>query len=289
MYQLSDRQVKVLLDAIVAGDGVIRKSTMSKDGYIRRGGIDVIWGKKHFLEQLMGLLISHGIPCRVNKHKRKSIRILKDGSVQTDNYYLQIKKSRKYRLRKSDFKEVKYGKGVWCVTVENGTIAVMNEQGNAYFTGNCARDGIQKEHDNWDYVCHKFLETSFKNNPRIKFHIPKSWWYMDRIRGHNFLMVHGHNLRSGSGMPIKRLADFSDKMAIITKQFPDYTLAGHFHNVAELGTSSGKVIINGSFVGPDVYSLKTVHASGKPEQKIFGIGDRHGITWSYDIDLSVER
>jgi hypothetical protein len=27
--------------------------------------------------------------------------------------------------------------------------------------GRAAKDGVQKEHDNWDYVCHKFLETSF--------------------------------------------------------------------------------------------------------------------------------
>jgi hypothetical protein len=155
--------------------------------------------------------------------------------------------------------------------------------------GRAASDGVQKEHDNWDFVCHKFLQTAFRNNPRVKFHIPKSWWYMDTIRGHNFLMVHGHNLRSGGGVPVKRLADFSDKMAIITKRFPDYTLAGHFHNTATLGTSCGKAIINGSFVGPDVFCLKDIHVGGKAEQKVFGIGDKHGITWSYDINLDKER
>jgi hypothetical protein len=158
-------------------------------------------------------------------------------------------------------------------------------------SGNHARSsetGTQKEHDNWDYVCYKFLEIMFKNNDRVKFHIPKAWWLLDNIRSHNFLMVHGHDLKGGAS-PITRLANFELKMASIIKKFPDYTLAGHFHNTAELGTNCGKVIINGSFVGGDVFSLKSVHAIAKPEQKVFGINDKHGITWMYDINLDSHR
>jgi hypothetical protein len=66
-------------------------------------------------------------------------------------------------------------------------------------------------------------------------------------------------------------------------------LAGHFHNTATLGMSGSKAIINGSFVGPDVFCLKDIHVGGKAEQKVFGIGDKHGITWSYDVNLNTER
>jgi hypothetical protein len=153
--------------------------------------------------------------------------------------------------------------------------------------GRSAPAGIQKEHDNWDYVCYKFLETAFRNNPRVKFHVPKSWWMMEKIRGHNFLMVHGDHTKGGGAL--KAIANFEQKMGGILKEKPDFTVFGHFHNAAEMTTSGGKIIGNGSFVGSDVYCLRDVHASSVPEQKIFGINDTHGITWRYDINLDTER
>lgn len=154
--------------------------------------------------------------------------------------------------------------------------------------GRSAPLGIQKDYDNWDYVCYKFLETTFKDNERVKFHVPKSWWMMEQIRGHNFLMIHGDNLKGG-GLPIKSLANFEQKMGMLLKEHPDYTVAGHFHNASEMASNSGKLIINGSFIGSDVYSLKTCHAGSPPEQKLFGINDRHGITWTYNINLDIPR
>lgn len=154
--------------------------------------------------------------------------------------------------------------------------------------GRSAKQGIQKDHDNWDYVAYKFLELKFQNNPRIKFHIPKSWWSCETVRNHNFLLVHGDYVRAG-GLPLKGLLNFEQKMGSILKKYPDYTLAGHYHNSSELTTNSGRLIINGSFIGSDVYSLRNIHAASKPEQKLFGINDTHGITWSYNINLDIDR
>jgi hypothetical protein len=154
--------------------------------------------------------------------------------------------------------------------------------------GRSAKAGIQKDHDNWDYVCYKFLQVAFQNNPRVTFNVPKTWWVMQKVRNHNFLMVHGDYTKGGS-LPLKGIQTFEGKMASITKMNPDYTLAGHYHNAAELTTNSGKILLNGSFVGSDVYSLRNVHAASAPEQKLFGIHDRHGITWTYNINLDSKR
>ena len=78
-------------------------------------------------------------------------------------------------------------------------------------------------------------------------------------------------------------------MGDIVGEKPKYTLAGHFHNTAELGTNSGSVLINGSFVGGDIFSLKNVHANSRPEQTIFGMNNSRGKTWKYNIDLDDTR
>ena len=154
--------------------------------------------------------------------------------------------------------------------------------------GRTGQKGVEKDFSNYDYLCYRFLELAFRDNSRVRFIVPKTWWILTEIRGWKFLMVHGDDVRGGS-FPIKKLTDFESKMMGIIKEIPNYTLAGHFHNSAELSTNHGCVILNGSFVGGDVYSIKTIHANTRPEQTIFGINESRGKTWKYNIDLDHER
>jgi len=154
--------------------------------------------------------------------------------------------------------------------------------------GRCGQKGVEKDYSNYDYLCYRFLQSEFRNNPRIKFVVPKTWWILQEIRGWKFLMVHGDDIKAGT-FPIKRLQDFELKMTGIIKEIPDYTIAGHYHTSAELTTNHGCVIMNGSVIGGDVYSIKTVHSNSKPEQTIFGINDSRGKTWKYNIDLDDDR
>lgn len=154
--------------------------------------------------------------------------------------------------------------------------------------GRTARSGAEKDYNNWDNIIYKMLELQFKDNNRIHFHIPKTWWMLKQIRNHKFLMVHGDDVKAKSP-PIGSFLDFERKMTGIMKEIPNYTLAGHFHNASELTTHNGRCIINGSFVGGDMYSLRNYMPGAKPEQKLFGIHDRRGITYTYNIDLDQER
>jgi hypothetical protein len=154
--------------------------------------------------------------------------------------------------------------------------------------GRAAAIGYEKEYVNWDFLCYKFLEARFKDNPRVKFVVPKTWWILANIRNHNFLVVHGEDVKGGV-LPVKGLQNYEQKMIGIIKTIPDYTLSAHFHAAAELTTNHGRLLINGSFVGPDIYALKNLQSSSKAEQKIFGIHDNRGITWSYNLDLDHDR
>ena len=150
--------------------------------------------------------------------------------------------------------------------------------------GRCASKGVEKEYVNWDYVCYKFLKERFSDNSRVNFVVPDAWWLMETIRNHKFLLLHGDNARN-----IKSLEAVSERMASITGCIPNYTIAGHFHTATDFSTNFGRVILNGSFVGGDIYSLKELVRSSRPVQKMFGIHDKRGITWTYDLDLSIAR
>lgn len=154
--------------------------------------------------------------------------------------------------------------------------------------GRCASKGTEKEYVNWDFMVYNFLKARFANNDRVEFIIPKTWWILQEIRNHKFLIVHGDDMKSGAS-PAKSLMDYESKMIGILKQVPDYTLAGHYHSASEMSTNHGRIFLNGSFIGGDIYSLKSLQKTSRPEQKIFGIHDRRGVTWSYNLDLSIDR
>jgi len=150
--------------------------------------------------------------------------------------------------------------------------------------------GLEKEYINWDYICYEYIEHRFKDNPRVHFVIPKTWWILREIRNHKFLILHGDDIKSGGmNAPLGNLIKTQNMLMTMIREIPDYTIIGHFHSAGEWSTNNGKIIVNGSFIGPDIFALKNLQRSSRAEQKIFGIHDKRGITWRYDIDLDVER
>jgi hypothetical protein len=152
--------------------------------------------------------------------------------------------------------------------------------------GRVAPHGIEKDVANWDILSYLMLEQMFKDNARVVFNIPRTWWMRVDIKSHKFLLVHGDDVKGRTA--ILGLSNFVNKWVSVADFVPNYTLAGHFHSAAELSTPQGRLFINGSFIGGDVYSLKTIHDAARPEQKIFGIHNRRGVTWVYNIDLREE-
>lgn len=281
MYALSDRQVAILLESIVEGDGSRRNPLRGQSRET------VVWGEKEFLEQLAGLCISHNIPAHIREHKRNSKKYRKDGSLQC-SYYLSLRQSKSITIRKKDVLISNKISNAWCVTVDNGTIAIMSNGGECFFTGNCAPSGVEKDYCNWDIVTYNQLQAEFRNCSRISFDIPKSWFKIVEIQNHNFLLCHGDDIKS-KGTPVQGFLDVKNKIQATTNKNLHYGVCGHFHNASEFASHSGRVIINGSFVGADVYSIKNNLPGTRAEQKLFGIHKERGITYSYNINLDHPR
>ena len=157
--------------------------------------------------------------------------------------------------------------------------------------GNHARmseKGVERDYVNWDYLMYKHIELKFKDNPRVVFNVPKSWYLMTEIKKHNFLLIHGDEI-SGGNTPLNKIHEYEKNMTGVIGKIPNYTVAGHFHNPSEMTTNNGKVIINGSWPGTDIYSLRSLQKGSRPVQKIFGIHEKIGITWTYDINLDFDK
>jgi hypothetical protein len=148
--------------------------------------------------------------------------------------------------------------------------------------GRVGKKGQTKSSDNWDRVCYTILQLALENYDNIEWHMPKTWWLNPMIEGHSFYLCHGNGIR---GTTLAGVEKAESKIAGMLEQRLDYFLMGHFHSPAEIQTNSSRVIMNGSFMGGDIYSLQDLGKNSAPEQKIFGIHKKKGITWTYNIYL----
>lgn len=152
--------------------------------------------------------------------------------------------------------------------------------------GRVGKKGQTKSSDNWDRFCYAMLQISLSNYANIEWHIPKTWWLNPTIQNHSFYLCHGDGIKGRTLVAIEKI---ESKVAGMLGQRLDYFLMGHFHSPAEIQTNASRVIINGSFMGGDMYSLKDLGQNCAAEQKVFGIHERKGITWTYNIYLDDEE
>jgi len=155
--------------------------------------------------------------------------------------------------------------------------------------GRIGKRGDNKVSTNWDRICYEFLRMSLVEYENIEWEIPTAWFLQKEIQGHNFFISHGDGIRGSMGIPHYGVERAEKNISGMMHVRPDYFLIGHFHSPAEIQTNCSKIIMNGSFMNGDMYSLRDLRKSGRAEQKIFGIHRKHGVTWTYDIHLDAEE
>lgn len=153
--------------------------------------------------------------------------------------------------------------------------------------GRVGPKGSNKSSANWDRIIYSLMKESLSDYPNIEWKIPEAWWMNINILNHWFYLAHGDGIKGSMGIPYYGVERNQSRIAALLPgaERPDYVLMGHFHSTAELSTNYGKVMMNGSFMGGDMYSLKDLARGERPEQKIFGIHHKKGVTWSYNIHL----
>jgi len=151
---------------------------------------------------------------------------------------------------------------------------------------------FKKRYVNWDFVFYQFLSIFLAGNEQIKCDFPKSYFVVKKIYGWNFLILHGDNIRSWMGIPwygieraMHKLGDLLQSKGVNIH----YRVLGHFHNTGELDRVPGEIIINGSVIGGNEYSLMAMSAFERPTQLFFGVHKEIGVTWRYPLRLDLKE
>jgi predicted DNA-binding protein YlxM (UPF0122 family)/glutaredoxin-related protein len=158
--------------------------------------------------------------------------------------------------------------------------------------GNHGRIGKKGENavlDNFDYLAYQWMKERLRNNERISFNIPESWFQIVNVQGHNFCLIHGDNTPHGalgiSFYGIQRAYQRLQKMLQPYGVEFEYLVLGHHHNPAEFYHT----FVNGSWPGGSELSINKMMQQDEPQQKLFAVNKPFGVSWKRDILLRDPR
>ena len=146
--------------------------------------------------------------------------------------------------------------------------------------------------NNGDYALSKVMELMCQRQENIEFKIPKAWTTRVEIMGYTFLLNHGAGIKGSNGIPFYGFVRADGKLTAINAQRDvriDYICQGHFHQQASLPriAGAGKYLTNGTMKGTDEFAFEGLKTAGPAEQMFFGVNEKFGRTWSYDMRLDL--
>ena len=166
-------------------------------------------------------------------------------------------------------------------------------------SGNHGRRSKKKDyrgpHDNWDFLISRFAQArcqSLIESKRVTFNIPDSFTACATVRGWNFVVNHGDDIRGVQGIPwygMERRTRRLTAIGALTGVSPNYFLYGHFHTHTSQQHTTGEILVNGSWPATDEYALEALGATSEPSQWLFGVHEHYGITWRFPIHLRVKN
>ena len=140
----------------------------------------------------------------------------------------------------------------------------------------------------YDYLFYRFLALELKNQPNVTVRCNKSFFSLQEIPGATLLNLHGDNIKSWSGIPwygINRAMTNLSLLLQAHKRSFDIVNLGHFHNAGTLDRIDSELVLNGSAVGGNEFSIGAMFTSGRPKQVLYGVHPERGKTWEFKLDL----
>lgn len=154
--------------------------------------------------------------------------------------------------------------------------------------GNHGRAGAkntERVSANWDNVVFDGIQARMARHSNVQVLYDQRWWRQTNINGTEFMMVHGDHVKGNINGLRKVENDLQGQLCGRSGRYFNVLCMGHFHSHYEIETTRGKVLVNGSFVGGDVFSMHTMKTNSRPSQTIMGVHPDYGITWKYSLDL----
>lgn len=139
----------------------------------------------------------------------------------------------------------------------------------------------RRARDNYDWLIGQLLARHFDQDDRVTLDIPDGTDCLVRVHDTTLLLTHGDQVSGGGGIggiwpPIMRM--LARKR---TRHAFDAVVMGHWHQLIMAPTAG--VIVNGSLCGENEYAAIQGFTPEPPQQALFTIAPRHGVTFSCPV------
>jgi hypothetical protein len=128
--------------------------------------------------------------------------------------------------------------------------------------------------NNFEWMLYNFLAKYYRNEPKLKFNLTRSYFnYLD-IDGYSIRFHHGENIRyfggvGGISIPVnKAIAQWNQARRVNLDVF------GHWHQ----RLSTKDFVSNGSIIGYNAYAMSIKASFEKPQQSFFLVNAKRGKT-----------
>lgn len=155
--------------------------------------------------------------------------------------------------------------------------------------GNHGRTGKRvHEAANWDLATYHFLRLHLEGSG-IHVHYAgrdgeDPFLRFVSIRGHRFLLYHGHAIRMYQTIAWYGLTQRMLRWQTVFGPFAAL-LCGHFHTFGEMDINGTRILLTGTLVTDDQWTVQTLGLAAANRWHLFGVGDRRPITWRFDLEL----
>jgi len=142
----------------------------------------------------------------------------------------------------------------------------------------------------WDWVIYQMVAWMLHDIPEINFWFPNAWAAQIEVRGWNFLLNHGDDIKSWGGIPwygIQRRTDKTLALEGARGNIIHYQMLAHFHQSTNIPHPAGETFVNGSMIGGTEFSVDSLGASDPPKQLMLMVHERRGVTSRWPLRLDV--
>ena len=169
-------------------------------------------------------------------------------------------------------------------------IYIIGVGGNHGRLPDARRKQMKDPQRTWDWVIYQMLSWMLRDQPNLKFWFPDAWAAQIEIRGWNFLLNHGDDIKSWGGIPwygIQRRTDKTLALEGARGNVINYQMLAHFHASTNIPHPAGETFINGSMIGGTEYSIDALGVSDPPKQLMCMVHEKRGITSRWPLRLDI--
>lgn len=129
-------------------------------------------------------------------------------------------------------------------------------------------------HQSLEYLLYKTLERDFRDDPKITFKVSEAPYVIQPIFGVRVRFHHGHSIKFHGGIGGIAVPVLRKVAQMNTIEEADLDVIGHFHT----SQMFSNVIVNGSLVGSNGFSMSLGLPHDIPKQTYFEIDSKYGRT-----------